>query len=832
MTGQESLATTERPPAQEVRAPQFSPRDLSALAMLFVASVIVTLNHAQFDVWLARYDVYTQFIPWYHYLGERLRQGDLPGWNPHQFSGTPFAGHPLSGWMYLPAMVSFSLFPVLTGFKVMVGIQLVIASLSTYVYARVLGMGRIAGLVAAVVFAFGPFVEWNTYTSLQFAQYATWIPLALTGIELASRAPDWPRRLVPWFLAGFAFSQMLGAWVGEGWIYSGLVIGGYIAFRTLIPAPGSPAGLRARLPHGLTTGAAVFAGAAALAAAGILPRLVVNMQSSLAGANYSDLGRQGILNTPWEPGYLVTQLLGMGTEYHFRAAGLSGAIVVLMILAPMLAWRRHAVPYFTILTLASLILTLDTTPLHELFYLIPQYEDLHIHDPWRVVALGMPLGPAMLAGAAVDALDQSRGHQKLLPAIAIPLVIVTALAIAVEHSSTTSAWIAIIPAAFVTLLAMIVVTTPPDERLNASDRWAPRAVLLTVAMMIFLYPTGLELTGSWLGWPEDTRWANRLDPDPAIAPAIAREVRETDPDGAGGYLQERLEKSGPFRYLGYGGGGHPDDGGRVGMYQERRFDPYIQAVLVNGRPIFMDLYEIQGYDPIQLERYTRFITAINGGPQDYHTALVLHHGVRSPLIDLLNVRYVLVSAELPPDREDVRRLTADYEEVARTDYVVVYEHQNDLPHAWIVHEVRSVTREETLPLLRNEEVDPYEVALVEGNEAEVARPANPNNDRVEVTRYDPEEVIIETSTDAAGFLVVSDIYEEGWRAWVNGEEVDIPPTHHALRGVPIPAGDATIEFRYDPLSLRVGVPLSAGTALCMLGIATTRGWQWWRDRSA
>ena len=49
-------------------------------------------------------DTVTQYYPWYSYLGERLRSGDIPAWNPYQFSGASLAAEPLSGWTYLPAM--------------------------------------------------------------------------------------------------------------------------------------------------------------------------------------------------------------------------------------------------------------------------------------------------------------------------------------------------------------------------------------------------------------------------------------------------------------------------------------------------------------------------------------------------------------------------------------------------------------------------------------------------------------------------------------------------------------------------------------------------------
>src|SRR5918995_1636971 len=57
-------------------------------------------------------DTVTQYYPWYAYLGESLRSGEIPAWNPYQFSGAPFAADPLSGWTYLPAMIMFTILPV------------------------------------------------------------------------------------------------------------------------------------------------------------------------------------------------------------------------------------------------------------------------------------------------------------------------------------------------------------------------------------------------------------------------------------------------------------------------------------------------------------------------------------------------------------------------------------------------------------------------------------------------------------------------------------------------------------------------------------------------
>src|ERR1700694_3822224 len=56
-------------------------------------------------------DSSSQYWPWYVYLGQSLRGGRIPAWNPSTFGGTPFAADPLSGWTYLPAMTLFAVLP-------------------------------------------------------------------------------------------------------------------------------------------------------------------------------------------------------------------------------------------------------------------------------------------------------------------------------------------------------------------------------------------------------------------------------------------------------------------------------------------------------------------------------------------------------------------------------------------------------------------------------------------------------------------------------------------------------------------------------------------------
>ena len=81
---------------------------------------------------------------------------------------------------------------------------------------------------------------------------------------------------------------------------------------------------------------------------------------------------------------------------------------------------------------------------------------------------------------------------------------------------------------------------------------------------------------------------------------------------------------------------------------------------------------------------------------------------------------------------------------------------------------------------------------------------------------DDDDVQMET----AGLLVLADRWDQGWQAYLSGRPVPILIANHAIRGVVVPAGEATLELRYEPQSLVWGIRLAmfAGGVL-LLGTA-------------
>ena len=745
-------------------------------------------------------DAATQFYPWYGYLGERLRGGDIPAWNPGQFGGAPFAGDPQSGWTYLPAMLAFSLLPLALAAPVFVVGHLALAAAATYALGRALGEGVIGALGAAAAYTYAGPVLGRAACCPSSYEVATWTPVLILGFERALRAHAGATRGAWWGFAGVALSQVLAAWIGQGAYYALLAFGAFAVYRTLFAPPHRPEGtawtVSSRFGALVVHGGAVLAVGFGLAAAGILPRLDFNARSNLAGGEYVGSGAWAA-----SVGGVGLDQLGRSLDPSLYYPG--GAAVALAVVALLLVRGRLAVPYGAALGAATILLVLPVrTPFHALLYgVLPRFEALHRHWPERVTMVAY-LAPALLAGTAIGALGRgARQHhpQALWRATAVPLF--TGIAMLAVRPDTI--W----PAVAVTLAAGLVVVTPllPAR----ATRALPLLLLLLVVGDSLTMARALAARAPFGGF-------HRLDLDSLAAT-----------DGASAFLRERTRDN-PARFFGYDPGLGTMAHGRAVLYRSRFADPASVALLVNNRATLLGLEDIQGYNPVQPARTVELLNALNGSPQEYHDANVLPAGLESPLLDLLGVRYVVVPAATPPGRDDLRRLAAVLPTVYLDAQVRVLERPGALPRAWLVHAARVVERGEALPLLATGTVDPRQEALVEGPTPPLAPAIDRAGDRVIVTGRGPERLSLATHTDAPALLVVAENADPGWEVTVDGRPTDILIADHLLRAVAVPAGDHVVEFRYAPRSLAAGIAISLGTAgVVMVGIAAA----WWREQS-
>lgn len=185
----------------------------------------------------------------------------------------------------------------------------------------------------------------------------------------------------------------------------------------------------------------------------------------------------------------------------------------------------------------------------------------------------------------------------------------------------------------------------------------------------------------------------------------------------------------------------------------------------------------------------------------------------SPVLDMLDVRYVIFRGQPPPDI---------HPPIQYPDYWVL-ENRAALPRSFFPHHVETVTSDvECLRKLKSPDFDPREVAYVDGavNLPEQCRGT------VEIIREIPTRVTLSVQAETPGLVVLADLWNKGWRAYLNGKPVPILRTNYALRGVEVPAGKATLEFRYQPASLVIGLSLAAaGLVVLLCSVVVLRGRQ-------
>jgi len=77
------------------------------------------------------------------------------------------------------------------------------------------------------------------------------------------------------------------------------------------------------------------------------------------------------------------------------------------------------------------------------------------------------------------------------------------------------------------------------------------------------------------------------------------------------------------------------------------------------------------------------------------------------------------------------------------------------------------------------------------------------------------------SSQQVSWLLLSDTYYPGWRAWVDAQPVPLVRANHAFRAVPIPPGTHEVQMSYMPTHFLLGV-LASGTAIGVLALVSVR----------
>ena len=103
---------------------------------------------------------------------------------------------------------------------------------------------------------------------------------------------------------------------------------------------------------------------------------------------------------------------------------------------------------------------------------------------------------------------------------------------------------------------------------------------------------------------------------------------------------------------------------------------------------------------------------------------------------------------------------------------------------------------------------------------------------IRLTAYEPNHLTYVAANENAGVAVFSEMYYgKGWNAYINGELTDHFKANYVLRALKIPAGEHTIEFKFEPKVVQLGSQITlASTILLALVLLGGIGFSFLRTR--
>jgi hypothetical protein len=126
--------------------------------------------------------------------------------------------------------------------------------------------------------------------------------------------------------------------------------------------------------------------------------------------------------------------------------------------------------------------------------------------------------------------------------------------------------------------------------------------------------------------------------------------------------------------------------------------------------------------------------------------------------------------------------------------------------AWFVKEIETVnSANEELKKLREINTRTTAVVNLSKQKTTLTKLSFDSLATISLVDFKPSYLKYQSKSTQSGLAVFSEIYyPKGWRAFIDGKETTILRADYVLRSLEVPAGDHTIEFKFEPQPYMAG----------------------------
>jgi len=738
-------------------------------------------------------DLVSFLYPIYHFAARSLRRGIIPLWNPYLYGGAPFVADNQSGFFYPVNLLFFLLFPEVTysTMELLAVFHFFLAGAFMYVCLRSLRpeqvrdsgpnpetrnpkpetrhrLSRPAALAGAVAFMFSDLFVTH-FGNLNMIAVAAWLPLIFLCYHRAMTEER----------PGMAVAA--GAFLGLATLAGHIQITLFIAFALMLYTLCQG---RRFLPHSLTRYLLPCCLVAfCTAALALIPSYEMASHTVRAELSYQEasqyslppVGLVGLLI----PGFFGRGPAGFWGPWDRVEVGYVGVLPLILAAVAVLLKRDRLTRFFVVLAVISLLLAFGGYAiLHGWLYLVPGFDK--VRAPARFIYL-LDFSLAALAALGLDALLRPLGHR---------------MRAVFRRLLKVAPWLWLSTAVVGLSLGYHAILTAQGKDATIYKR----TVSAVNGLVFFLLILAASLAILYL---RRYRWGQRALGSLAVG-LIAldlfslgayTDLEHNDPT-VGFQHREAIEflKSDPGYY-------RIDTG--TGVWDVWQPD----ASLLYG------IFDVSGiWNPLQLADYDRYWDAVG------------LRGLRSSgLYDFVNAKYVIAHKDVPLDWD---KFVPVFD---RDPQVNVYLNTQALPRAILVHQAVAASDQESAFIqIQDPGFDPATNVVVEGGNS-LDGPAGGEADSLDITAYGPNAIHLTAQTLAEAYLVLSEVYYPGWRAYVDGRPTPILRANYAFRAVYLEPGYHEVRLVFEPLSWKVGLGISLATWVILIvwGLLS-----WWGRRRA
>ena len=686
-------------------------------------------------------DVITQMYPWKYLTIESWKDKSIPLWNPYSFSGTPHAANYQTA-VFSPINILFFILHFTDAWSVLILLQPLLTGLFMYLFLRSLFLSRKSSLLGSLSFMFCGFVVvWMAYGTLGYAILP--LPILLYSIRKFLESQKWQVGLLIVF--SILFSLLSGHFQTSIYLVStGLIFSIYQIISTR----------NFKASFGLIL---FFVCGIAIA----MPQLLLSFDAFKNSVRSTSFGSGEVI--PWR--YLVTLVAPdfygnpvTRNDWYGHYAEWSGFIGVSSFLFSLYGIGRiktKTEKFFWIVAIFSLLLATQS-PLN-----------------WLLYALRIPV---LATSAASRIIVLTSFSLSVLAAFGFERV-------QKDWYLQGSNYLKIYCGAIVLcvgLIWIILLTKPfPPEHLVIATRNFILPTILIIATL-FLFVLGMfvkrfqHLVSVFfllIVALEMFRFANKwmpFEPKEYVYPNTP----------ALSFLQKNVNENRVFGNFG------------------------------NEASTYFHIPSIEGYDALYQERYGELVaSAANGAPgnSNLHRSVVLldkHGEFSEQLLDLLGTRFLLHRIA------DGRNVWAypwwkfsQYTSIYKDDQYEIFQNSEALPRAFLTSSYTVLMdKKEILGKFFNG-IDLRRNIILE--EKPSGEPSE-GNGKANISSYKPSEVIVLVKNDVQKILFISDVFDRGWKAYVDDTPAPLYRADFAFRAVSVPEGEHIVHFIYYPNSLKTG----------------------------